>query len=143
MRAVALKERLAALDDNERWELLHQTVMSEPHWAVRSDVVRMLSNEPRQEVWQVLFDSYEKFASPPAYRQTVQLVIGQRYVFDHEGFIQILRQRPADQRMMGLQIIADVSHARDLSALREMAASDPDEAVADMAGRIVFQMLMR
>jgi len=139
----SLKSQLAELDDEGRWVLLRETVANEEHWAVRADLVRMLTDQPREEVWEVLFDTYGAHPEAPAYRHTVQMVIGQRYVFDHEGFMDVLRRRPADQRIMGLEIIADVSHAEDLAALRDMAANDPDELVAEMAGKLVFQMLMR
>jgi hypothetical protein len=144
IRATDVKARMKAMNKTDRFALLRQTLATEKHWLVRSDVVRYLSDWPGNDGWTALFDAFEADSANLGYTNRIQQVIGQRYVFDHSGFFTVLRARKASlTRLMGLQSVETIISPDHLGEVMAISESDPDKKVAERAGLVAGKLMSR
>jgi len=141
--AIRIKKALREGPEGDRFPLVRTTLLTEPNWLVRADIARSLERWPGAEVWDVVFDSYERWPEPEQYAGRLGTILGLRYQYDPAGFIAALRQRSVPVRVFGLGATLDVADASDLTALMEMSEADPDAQVRELAASAVSRLMAR
>jgi len=142
-RSIELKTRLRRMSSGDQFGLVRATLLTEPNWLVRGDIARMLSKRAGADVWAVLFDSYERWASTPQYVQMIGEVLGQRYRFDPAGYIAAFRRRPPEVRLYALERISEFPHISDMGAIMDISETDSDPMVRERATILLGKLLNR
>jgi len=142
-RSIELKARLRRMSSGDQFGLVRTTLLTEPNWLVRGDIARMLSKRAGADVWAVLFDSYERWATTPQYVQMIGEVLGQRYRFDPTGYIAAVRRRPPETRLYALERISDFPHISDMGAIMDISETDSDPIVRECATILLGKLLNR
>ena len=141
VNAVSFKTAFQTASQPERLTMLRQILIEGENALLRVDALRYLRNFPGADVWPVIFDAFVTHSEVPGWQQNIESLLTRRYTFSHEGFITFIRTRSVIERFTALRAIEEAAVTDDMQALMDMAQTDPDEAVSDVANRIVFRML--
>ncbi|MDP6125373.1 MAG: HEAT repeat domain-containing protein, partial [Candidatus Latescibacteria bacterium] len=141
--ALSLRRDLTTGSDTQNLDRLRDVVMSEPHWLIRSDALRVLAGIKNRAAWNIFFDSSSRWHTPAAYRDHLAMQFMARYQLDTGGCTLALSTRNEEEQLFGLDILAEIGEMSEIGQLTSIMYTAESELVRAAAKHALERIVAR